>query len=56
MGTLVTVGFIAAVTNYLAEYKISTNVISAYYHDYLFVPLGRGKIVVALLKDLQDSS
>ena len=53
--SLTAVGFIAAVTQVLAEHFISTNVISGYYHDYLLVPLGRGKITVELLKELQKS-
>lgn len=32
------VGFLAAITNRLAEAGISVNPVSAYYHDHLFVP------------------
>ncbi|MEJ2607809.1 MAG: ACT domain-containing protein [Anaerolineales bacterium] len=32
------VGFLAAITNKLAEAGISVNPVSAYYHDHLFVP------------------
>ena len=36
--SLAAVGFLAAVTNQLARAGISTNPVSAYYHDHLFVP------------------
>lgn len=32
------VGFLAAVAAKLAEHQISVNVVSAFYHDHLFVP------------------
>jgi hypothetical protein len=35
---LAAVGFLAVITRKLAEKKISVNVVSAYYHDHLFVP------------------
>lgn len=36
--SLSAVGFLAAVTGRLAQAGISVNPVSAYYHDYLFVP------------------
>lgn len=36
--SLEAVGFLATITNKLTENGISVNVVSAYYHDYLFVP------------------
>jgi hypothetical protein len=49
------IGFIAAITQHLAKYEISTNVISAFHHDHLLVPLGKGERAVELLKELQKS-
>jgi hypothetical protein len=50
------IGFIAAITQHLADYGLSTNVISAFYHDHLLVPFGTGKRVVELLRELQKAS
>ena len=49
------VGFLAAITSYLAEAGISVNVVSAFYHDHLFVPYARVDEVVALLSALSGS-
>ena len=43
------IGFIAAVAGKLAEYKISVNPISAYYHDHLFVPADKAEQVMEIL-------
>lgn len=50
---LTAVGFLAAVTNALAAADISTNAVSAFHHDHLFVPAGEGERSVAVLRDLQ---
>ena len=45
------VGFLAAVTGRLAErVSIGVNPVSGYYHDHLFVPLGKEDLVVEELK------
>jgi uncharacterized protein len=44
------VGFLAVVAARLAEAGISCNVISAAYHDHLFVPRGRGADAIAALQ------
>ena len=49
------VGFLAAITSYLAEAGISVNVVSAFYHDHLFVPYTCVDEVVALLSALSGS-
>jgi hypothetical protein len=36
--SMLAVGFLAAITNGLADAGISLNALSAYYHDHLFVP------------------
>ena len=50
------VGFLAAITNHLAEAGISINAVSAFYHDHLFVPYQRVDEVVSLLTALSNSS
>lgn len=49
------VGFLARITKKLAENGISVNVVSAYYHDHLFVPFGKAKKAVQFLKELSRS-
>lgn len=48
--SLEAVGFLAAITGKLADYGISVNPVSAYYHDHLFVPAAKATEVMALLK------
>jgi len=50
------VGFLAAITNKLAEYGISVNAISAYYHDHLFVPTAQAERAIELLSHLNQDS
>jgi hypothetical protein len=47
------VGFLAEITARLAADGISANVVSAFHHDHLFVPAGRGERAVELLLELQ---
>jgi len=53
---LAAVGFLAAMTNVLALAGISTNVVSAYYHDHIFVPIARVSDAISLLKELSKST
>ena len=46
------VGFVATVTNVLAKHMIPTNVVSAFYHDHLFVPLERAEEALHILESL----
>lgn len=46
------VGFLAAVMAKLAAHGISTNAMSAFYHDHLFVPSDRAEEALQLLRDL----
>lgn len=49
------VGFLARITRHLAANGISTNAVSAFYHDHLFVPESRADEAVALLEALAQS-
>ncbi len=46
------VGFLAAVTTALAKHAISANVVSAFYHDHLFVPLDRADEALRILEEV----
>jgi hypothetical protein len=45
-------GFLAAITARLAETGISVNVVSAFYHDHLFVPHDRADEALARLQEM----
>jgi hypothetical protein len=49
--SLEAVGFLAAITARLAETGISVNVVSAFYHDHLFVPHDRADEALARIFD-----
>lgn len=46
-------GLTASVSSALAEHGIACNVIAAYHHDHLFVPLADGERALHLLAQLQ---
>ena len=48
------VGFLDTITSKLAEKGISVNPISAYYHDYLFVPTSRAAEAMELLQTFSN--
>ncbi|HKB05415.1 MAG TPA: ACT domain-containing protein [Gemmataceae bacterium] len=50
------VGLLAAVTRVLADAGISVNVVSAVYHDHLFVPVERGAEALAVLGRLSQNA
>jgi hypothetical protein len=50
---LAAVGFLAVITARLAAASISVNVVSAYRHDHLFVPLDRADDAMEVLTSLQ---
>jgi hypothetical protein len=54
--SLLAVGFLAVITDKLAKAGISVNVVSAYYHDHLFVPLEKADEVMSLLMSLVEGS
>ena len=49
--SLEAVGLTAAIAKKLAGAGISANVIAAYYHDHVFVPIDRAEEAIALLKE-----
>ncbi|MBD3210430.1 ACT domain-containing protein [Candidatus Micrarchaeota archaeon] len=50
------VGFLAKITQALAEKKISVNAFSAYHHDHLFVPYGRKEDTMETLRRISESA
>jgi hypothetical protein len=48
------VGFLAAITNKLAEAGISVNPVAAYYHDHLFVPWDSRARALDVLRGMGD--
>lgn len=49
---LESVGFTAAVAAALTRHTIAANVVSAFYHDHLFVPRDRGEEALRVLEEL----
>ena len=54
--SLEAVGLTAAVSRALAEENISCNVVAAYYHDHLFVPVGDGERAMEVLLALSSEA
>jgi uncharacterized protein len=50
------VGFVASVSAELAKHTIATNVVSAFYHEHLFVPIARGEEALRILEELSAES
>ena len=50
--SLEAVGLTAAVATALAQRGIACNAVAAYYHDHVFVPIGRGAAALAVLQAL----
>lgn len=46
------VGFLARMASELAEHGISSNVVSAYFHDHFFVPTEKAELAMKVLRDL----
>ena len=46
------VGFLAEITHHLAQAGVSVNVVSAYYHDHLFVPFSKVEKAMEVLTSL----
>jgi hypothetical protein len=54
--SLEAVGFLAAITSTLAGEGIGVNVVSAYYHDHLFVALAQAEKAMNLLRQMERSA
>lgn len=54
--SLEAVGFMAVVAGRLAERGMGVNPVSGYWHDHLFVPLGREEEAVMVLRELAEES
>ncbi|MFL9991923.1 ACT domain-containing protein [Paraburkholderia sediminicola] len=54
--SLEAVGFLATISAALAAADIPCNVVSAYYHDHLFVPITRADEAVRLLEALRGTA
>ncbi|TFB05936.1 hypothetical protein CCMA1212_001366 [Trichoderma ghanense] len=54
--SLEAVGFMAVVATRLAEVGVGVNPVSGFFHDHLFVPLGREREAVDVLDRLADES
>ena len=52
---LTAVGFLARITHVLAQAGVSVNVVSAYYHDHLFVPFAKVESVMELLASISKA-
>jgi hypothetical protein len=52
--SLEAVGLTAAVSTKLAANNISANVITAYYHDHIFVPCEKAEQALLALKELSE--
>ncbi|MCJ1351279.1 MAG: hypothetical protein MMC33_001263 [Icmadophila ericetorum] len=50
------VGFMAVISDVLAKKNMGVNPVSGFFHDHLFVPLGREEEAVAALGDLAASA
>ena len=51
---LSSIGFLAEITHHLAKANISVNIVSAYYHDHLFVPFSKIDRAIEILTELSD--
>lgn len=54
--SLEAVGLTAAMASELAQHGISANVVAAYYHDHVFVPVDRAADAINALRALQQRS
>lgn len=50
------VGFLAAITTRLKELRIGVNPVSGYFHDHLFVPVGKEDAVMEALGDMVEEA
>ena len=53
---LAAVGLTAAFAKALGDHGISCNVMAAYFHDHIFVPIEKAELAMQALRDLQRSA
>ena len=49
------IGFLAAISRELAKHRISCNVVSAYYHNHLFVPIEAAQQTMSVLRAMSNA-
>jgi hypothetical protein len=54
--SLEAVGLTAAVAGRLTQHGISANIVAAYYHDHIFVPVADAERALAVLRSLQSEA
>lgn len=54
--SLEAVGFMAVIATKLAEKGMGVNPVSGYYHDHLFVPVGREEEALRTLQKLSEET
>ena len=54
--SLEAVGFIAHIATRLAEHGMGVNPVAGFYHDHLFIPLGREQEALSILKDIAQKN
>ena len=54
--SLEAVGFIAKIGERLTKLGIGVNPVSGYFHDHIFVPVGREQEVISALEELRDEA
>lgn len=54
--SLEAVGFMAAIAARLTEAGVSANVVSAFFHDHLFVPVGKEELAMEVLRELSGGA
>jgi len=52
--SLEAIGFIARIATELARHGMGVNPVSGFYHDHLFVPLGREEEAIAVLTEISE--
>ncbi|WP_434926419.1 ACT domain-containing protein [Shewanella sp. HL-SH2] len=50
--SLEAVGLTAAIATQLTEHNISANVVAAYYHDHIFIPIDKAQLALAAINTL----
>ncbi|KAK9366278.1 COG3602 family protein [Lipomyces kononenkoae] len=54
--SLEAIGLIATITNRLRDHRISTNVVSGFYHDHIYVPAGLAEDAIRVLGEISKEA